>query len=60
MSCNFTALLNTLLLFQNFECYGPDFTLHFTAGNRPSENLHKAVEELLQTISGYLSNVQSQ
>lgn len=65
-TCNFSedfvALLNMWLnfLLQNFECYGPDFTLHFTAGNRPNENLHKAVEELMQTISGYLYNVQTQ
>ena len=42
-----------------FENYGPDYSLHVTHGNRQDENTEKSVEELLQTISGYLSNMTS-
>ena len=42
-----------------FENYGPDYSLHVTHGNRQDENTKKSVEELSQTISGYLSNMTS-
>ena len=40
-----------------FENYGPDYSLHVTPGNRQDENNEKSIKELLQTISGYLSNL---
>ena len=39
-----------------FDNYGPDYSLHVMPGNRQDENTEKSVEELLQTVSGYLSN----
>lgn len=40
-----------------FEKYGPDYSLHVMSGNRQDENTEKSVDELLQTISGYFSNI---
>lgn len=42
-----------------FENYGPDYSVHVSPGNRQDENAEKSVEELMQTISGYLSNMTS-
>ena len=39
-----------------FKHYGPDFDLRVSPGNRQDENTDKSVEQLLQTISGNLSN----
>ena len=40
-----------------FEKYGPDYSLHVSPGNRQDENTEKSVSELIQTLSGLLSNV---
>lgn len=42
---------------EGFENYGPDYALHISPGNRQDENTEKSAQELIQTISGYLSNV---
>ncbi len=42
---------------QYFVQYGPDYRLPVSPGNRPNENTVKGVGKMLQTISGYLSNL---